>query len=310
MPCSQRPFRHGHHGHRGHRGGFHPYMMMRGGFPHFHPFFMAANESAEEDSSPMSMFQKNKSTWNETEENYIFQMDVPGVKAHQITIEEKDGEVEVTAIRMNNKNEIEKTYQEILYVRPTTSDLANTVATLDNGVLTVIVPKKSNDPVNIETETTSPPEATDDKEFRISIDLPGVKAPDLKAHARQGKVYIEATRKIGDRVLKLHRTIETQDLASVDVAHARAFLQDGVFTLVVPSNQEEAMDSDEKKPAGMRTIWVTSEDEVPAALASLYLDDKDEELKEAMVVETVTEDDKEGWEQVNEDTKKPAGKTD
>eukprot|EP00797_Seminavis_robusta_P026441 Sro47_g028010.2 (71) ;mRNA; r:143860-144072 len=70
------------------------------------------------------------------------------------------------------------------------------------------------------------------------------------------------------------------------------------------------MDSDEKKPAGMRTIWVTSEDEVPAALASLYLDDKDEELKEAMVVETVTEDDKEGWEQVNEDTKKPAGKTD
>jgi HSP20 family molecular chaperone IbpA len=279
---------------------------MMGG-PLFHAFMMNAEDDEEHESVPqMNPFQKNKTTWNESEENYIFHMDVPGVKAHQITIEEKDGEIEVTAIRLSHDNEVSKTYQEILYVRPSAVDLSNTVATLDNGVLAIVVPKKSNEPLDIQVESAAPPEPTvDGNEFRASMDMPGVKTTDLKAQIRQDKVYVEATRQVGDRVVTIRRIIEVQP-SSVDVGRARAFLQDGVLTFAAPILEEN-----EAKSPGMRTIRVTPANDagVPSAFASLSLNEDAGQGEEApMVVETVAEDnDKEEWEKVNEDGKKAAG---
>lgn len=263
------------------------------------------DENQEEEAANMIFLQNNQTEWNESEDSFIFQMDVPGVKAHQISIEEKDGEIEVSAIRMSSEVEITKTYQETLYVRPSTSDLTNILATLDQGVLTIIVPKKSNDPIDIETESGSPPAVADDnEEFRTSVDLPGVKASDLKVRASQDKVYIKATRKIGDHLMIIRRTIEVQP-SSVDATRARAFLGDGVFTFAAPYRKE---DSDNQKPAGMRHILVTgaaTDDEVPSAMASLRLDENTGKTDDtAMVVETVTEDDKEEWEEVGQNAKK------
>ena len=309
MPCTQRRS-HGNCGGRrfhpwmtpGHPP-FHPYMMAR-----FHPFFMTAENEGEDKDFPQMNFSGNdKSTWNESEANYSFQMDVPGVKDNHITIEEKDGEIEVTAIRMSNDTEVSKTYQEIFFVRPSTADLANTVATLDNGVLEIIVPKKSNAPVEVEIENTSPYEpSVEFKEFRTSMDLPGVKLSDIKVQIRQDKAYIEATRQVGDHVIPIRRIIEVQ-VSSVDATNARAFLQDGVLTLVAPIQEN---DQEEIKPSGMRTIpvFTTNDAEVPSVFATLSLDEdagKGEEA--AMIVETVTEEnEKEEWEKVNEDVNKPA----
>lgn len=271
--------------------------------PQYQPFFNFMSglaksvaettpENTEEEIAAQFFPQKNKTRWNESEDNYTFEMDVPGVRPHQVVIEEKAGDIEVSAIRMKNESDIEKSYQESLYISPLKADLARTFATLIDGVLTLTVPKKHNDPVDLVPESRAPPPETL-QAFRASLDLPGVKASALKAQGREGKVYVEATRQLGRRTTTLKRVIEVQP-ASAPISQARVFLQDGVFTLVVPTQSEDA---DEQKPAGMRTIYVT-QDEVPEALATLSLEDetskKEEGPKEAMVVETVLdEEDKE-----------------
>lgn len=262
-------------------------------------------ENVEEEIAARLFPHKNKTRWIESEDNYTFEMDVPGVRPHQVVIEEKAGDIEVSAIRMKNESDIEKSYQESLYISPHKADLARAFATLIDGVLSLTVPKKNNEPVDLVPEGGAPPPETP-QEFRATLDLPGVKGSALQAQGREGKVYVEATRQLGRRTTTLKRVIEVQP-PSAPMAQARVFLQDGVFTLLVPTQSE---DMGELKPAGMRTIYVT-QDEVPEALATLSLEDespkKEEGLKEAMVVETVLdEEDKAAWEQVNEDGKKLA----
>merc|ERR1719218_594481 len=120
----------------------------------FHPYAlnpMAAflfDDDDDDDMIPSASFlqqyTKNKARWNEEESNdsYTIDMDVPGVKLQQITVEETNGEIEITAIRVNNEGEVLDTYQDIFYVPPSAADLSNTTATLKDGVLTIKVPKK------------------------------------------------------------------------------------------------------------------------------------------------------------------------
>merc|ERR1712137_1050065 len=99
---------------------------------------------------------------------------------------------------------------------------------------------------------------------------------------------------------------------------ARAFLFNGVFTLVAPLSR--VMDtSSSTNNSKMRTIVVTDGDAVPS-MASLELnDDEDSKPKaketnetEDAMVETVEEEDGKDWEEVNKDTAtvEPASKAD
>jgi len=272
-------------------------------------------------------------------------MDVPGVKAHHVTVEETKGDIEITAIRMNDdneNNEVSKTYQDIFYVRPHTADLANMQALLTDGVLTITVPKKEDEPIDIVPEAGCPPDANNsiDNEFRVSLDLPGVKPSHLKLQSRrcgrdgQTVVHLEATRKIGSRTFQLERKLKIEE-SSTDMARARAFLYNGVFTLTAPTTaqQSEDMDSDgatgatSTKKSATRTIIVTDGDAVPS-IASLHLagdydheEVEDTKVAAANMVETADEEEKD-WEEVKtasadedvmgeeEESQKPASKTD
>jgi len=285
----------GHHFHQ-----WHPY----GGHPRFAscPFFSGDADASEEEQAVAALFGKDKSRWDESDTHYTFQMDVPGVKAHQVTIEEKDGEIEVAAIRTSGE-EVTKTYQDVFYIRPSKSDLSGLVATLNEGVLMVTVPKKNQEPLALAVEAGSAPnEAAEGQEFRFSMDLPGVKLADIKVQVHEEKIHLEASRNVGERNMLLRRTTEVNDPANTDMSQARAFLGDGVFTMIASITSPAAMEEDAaSKPGAVKTFYVQEfEDVAEAALESLTLDDKNQKDKEgSMVVETVTED--KDWEDVKEE---------
>ena len=95
MPCHGRRFHHHHP--RFHR--FHPYFP-----PHHHPFFYA-QAMVDDEQEPSFLDNKNKARVRETQDRYVVQMEIPGVKVQHVTIEETKGEIEITAIRMNDTAE-------------------------------------------------------------------------------------------------------------------------------------------------------------------------------------------------------------
>ena len=322
MPCSQRS------SFRSHCRRFHPYT--------FHPHHTAAifggqhfycnggasydcnEENVDQDTAAivnLYPFMKHKARVTETKECFTVQMDVPGVKAHQVTIEEKDGEIEITAIRMvddKNNQKVAHTYQEILYVNKSSANFDGAVAALNNGVLTITVPKKENllqDHV-IVTEASHPPpplpaeDSNDNSFFRMSFDLPGVYPSDLivKVDQEQNHVTVTGNRTIGGRpnAITIRRVFEIKP--SVDVSQARSYLQGGVFTFISPT-----IVGSSNGPSPMRNIYVTSADKDPIvhSVASLHLNDGDNghDHERDGTDETMEN----GWERVtaDEDAKKP-----
>ena len=281
----------------------------------FHPYAlnpMAAflfDDDDDDDMIPSATFlqqyTKNKARWNEEESNdsYTIDMDVPGVKLHQITVEETNGEIEITAIRVNNEGEVLDTYQDIFYVRPSAADLSNTTATLKDGVLTIKVPKKVYETVEVEIESSNPPTAAsgdDNNEFRVSLDLPGVQISNVKLEFREDKLHMKATRHIGNRTVNMARLFEIP--STTDMTAARAFLQDGVFTLVAPNRVAEM----EEDSGSTKTIPVLDGDAIPL-VSALRLDDSNDETAEADGTAMV--EGEKDWEEIEDDAKKPAANT-
>ena len=273
--------------------------------------------SSKETAATAAEMVDSKGRWNDDSTNYSFQLDIPGVLAHNITIEELNGDIEVTAIRFDTTTgDIFKTYQDTFYLKPTEAILSDTTAILKDGVLTILVPKKKpEEPVQVEVESTSPPPSVayvDKTEFRITVDLPGVKTDDITVQygpSTDGKaVHLEARRLMDDGTIRYTR--RTFDLgnqaATSNMALARAFLQDGIFTLVAPpihgiTDSESTADS-----TAMRMIAVTEENGhgqsvAPSAFAALRLSGEDGETN-AMVVDTVSASEEKEWEQVTKKT--------
>lgn len=252
------------------------------------------NNSDEEEQVAAALFGKDKTRWNETESNFTFEMDVPGVKAHHITIEEKEGEIEVTALRMKDQ-EVAQTFQNVFYVRPSKANLSGVVATLSDGVLTIAVPKKIQEPLELAVKQEAAPAAAEEgQEFRVSLDLPGVKPANLKIQARDDKVYVEATRSVGDRTIRIRRMVHVEP-SNADTSQAQLFLQDGVFTMIAP-----VPEGGNSKSGALRTIRV--QEDVPE-MGSLSLDENGENEGGSMVVETVAETEQD-WEAVGQDKMK------
>ena len=336
MPCNRRNMNCGGPGSR-----FHPYASH---FHSMHPWLTHMHQVAEEEIA-QALFvkdrQKATTRWTETDSAYCFEMDLPGVKAQHVTVEESHGEIEVTAVCLllsPQDQDQEKTFQEVFYVSPKKGDLENVMATLQDGVLRITIPKKPNiehPPLEITVQAgTTPPAALEEgHEFRVTIDLPGVKSRDLSLRVLRNnddddvfsKVVLEASRTVGEGYHSTGRKIRRMfkiDPPTADMNFAQAFLQDGVFILVAPvvteqkeEDEDDVNSSENMKPSAVNVISVLQAEEeeeeeeegiaAEAAMGSLSLEEegKGNETKNGddMVVETVegqAKQEEEEWEAV------------
>jgi HSP20 family molecular chaperone IbpA len=163
-------------------------------------------------------------------------MDLPGVKSNDVEIEEEDGTLKVAAERTSG-GEVTAKYQQQFALDPLTTDADQLKADLSDGVLTMRVPKKTApESVTIETFALDVPEVSDDtKVVQFTIDLPGVMPQDVKVEYHSGTLYLEAERKKGRFTSKVRRMFTVDRLT--DLTYAKAYLTDGVFTLVAPRKE-------------------------------------------------------------------------
>jgi len=309
MSCNRRSY-------TPHAFGFHA-----GRFP-AESLFAAFLEQASEELHLPGGFHPNKEVRNEeSNKAHIVRMDVPGVKADRITIEEQNGEVEITAVRMQGK-EVTKVYQEVFYLNPYQFDFEQTKATLTNGVLVVNIPKNEEESNSlVEVESTPVPTDLDSNVFVHSLDLPGVAASSLEVQIVKDQVHLRGKRSLGDKRIRVQRSFEVPP--SMSTLQARALLQDGVFTFLAP------IPPSHEGRGFLRHIWVQEgeeeeEMEVEASVATMKIsedentnyakqDGADEDMKEQDVedvnVETVDEEaearkETDSWEEVRSDENK------
>mmetsp|Transcript_16235 Transcript_16235/g.24033 ORF Transcript_16235/g.24033 Transcript_16235/m.24033 type:complete len:258 (-) Transcript_16235:124-897(-) len=225
------------------------------------------------------MNNKNKARVNETSDSYVVQMAIPGVKVQHVTVEETNGEIEITAIRMNaTGDDVDQTYQDVLYLKPSTADMTKATGTLNHGVLKLEVPKRTPPMLEVETETAVAPapsaaEESSNQQFRVTFDLPGVPASQVrvKVFPEDHKLVVQGVRprRSGDdKDIFFRRIFEIPQYDTVDMSLTRSFLLDGVFTLVMPSSADTmATDDDDQQDTTNNTriiVVTTEEDNLPS----------------------------------------------
>jgi len=260
----------------------------------------------------------------ESSKAHIVRMDVPGVKANRVTIEEQNGEVEITAVRMKGK-EVAKVYQEVFYLNPYQFDFERSKATLTNGVLVVKIPKnKGESNLSVEVESKPVPTDLDSNVFIHSLDLPGVPASSLEVQIVKDQVHLRGKRSLGGKRIRVQRSFDVPP--SMIALQARALLQDGVFTFLAPIPPS----SHDEGRGFLRHILVQEGDEdeegmgVEASVATMKISDDentncakkagaDEDMKQQDAdfnVETVNDEEAEArketdsWEEVCSDEDK------
>jgi len=287
----------------------------------------ASSSRAGEELHPVSSrgdSHPNKEVHNEeSSQAHIVRMDVPGVKANRVTIEEQNGEVEITAVRMKGK-EVAKVYQEVFYLNPYQFDFERIKATLTNGVLVVNIPKnKGQSNLSVEVESKPVPTDLDSNVFVHSLDLPGVPASSLEVQIVKDQVHLRGKRSLGDKRIRVQHSFDVPP--SMITLQARALLQDGVFTFLAPIPPS----SHDGGREFLRHILVQEGDEedeemeVEASVATMKISDDDstnfakkpvadEDMKQQDVdcnVETVNEEaearkETDSWEEVCSDEDK------
>jgi HSP20 family molecular chaperone IbpA len=209
----------------------------------FHPFFLEPDyerytnvRSFDHDAKSeraLSNSGKNVDV-EEAETGWTIFMDMPGVKQEDVEIDANDDELVIKAVRKNGDKVLAK-YHQNFNLNPRVCNLLAVSADLSDGVLTVTVPKKeAAAPMSVEITVSDPPELPEDesKEFRYTLELPGVKKDAIKLEFRDDTLYLETERKKGRFSAKIERSMTVGP--SVDKAQTRAYLMDGVLTLVAP----------------------------------------------------------------------------
>ncbi|KAL6570405.1 hypothetical protein OROMI_014919 [Orobanche minor] len=103
-------------------------------------------------SSETSQIAATRIDWKETPEAHVFKADVPGLKKEEIKVEVEDGNVlQISGERSREKEEKSDTWHRLerssgKFLRrfrlPENAKLDQIKATMENGVLTVAVPKE------------------------------------------------------------------------------------------------------------------------------------------------------------------------
>ena len=208
------------------------------------------------------------------DDNIMYQLDLPGIKASDAKVEIRNGVLSVEAERKDGNNYSK--YAQHFLVKESDVDSEKIYANMSEGVLTISIPKKEESkPVAISVVAEYPPDKAenDNKDIRFTVDLPGVKASNATLELKDDTISLHATRKVFDKDSTLDRYFSI-DRSKVDPTAFHAYLVDGVLTIT--GNKKE---SPEPKP-----ILVTAKPSVVAIEGK-----KDDEM---VVVETVTEEKK------------------
>uniref|UniRef100_A0A2C9ULG0 SHSP domain-containing protein n=2 Tax=Manihot esculenta TaxID=3983 RepID=A0A2C9ULG0_MANES len=109
---------------------------------------MSSTESANETSA----FAKTRIDWKETPEAHVFKADLPGIKKEEVKVEVKEGRVlQISGERSKEKEEknekwhrVERSSGKFLrrFRLPENAKVDEVKASMENGVLTVTVPKE------------------------------------------------------------------------------------------------------------------------------------------------------------------------
>lgn len=216
-------------------------------------------------------------------DKYSISFDVPGVKIQDVKLHVKDSVLFVTAERKAGGKIIAKLSQQFA-LDENLIDPSALSASLSDGVLTITAPKKE-EPVPIRVPiTVSDPVGVDANGLFLSLDVPGVKAADMKIEFHKGKISLAGERASvnahGKRQVmsKVNRNFQIKENL-LDTNKIQAFLLDGVLTITAPP----------KPPTPAKLIEIPTSSSVPVTTDSV--EETEKHASESVVVETVTQDD-------------------
>ena len=164
---------------------------------------------------------------------YILSIDIPGVKAEDISIHVKDGAVKFSAERKSRSGEVMAQYRQTFALDEHSIELGQVTAHFSEGVLSLSIPKKLNEgPITVFVQDAEAPDESE-KEMRLHLDIPGVKVNDTKISFERSTLTVKAQRSQGRFKSTTHRQYRV-DPKTTDMHAAQAFLTDGVLTIVAP----------------------------------------------------------------------------
>mmetsp|Transcript_18920 Transcript_18920/g.24339 ORF Transcript_18920/g.24339 Transcript_18920/m.24339 type:complete len:312 (-) Transcript_18920:95-1030(-) len=177
-----------------------------------------------------------------TDDHFGIVMDIPGVKAQDIIIQDNDGHLKIEATRKSGENKVR--YKREFALEKKSMSLGGITSSLADGVLTIKIPKKpSSEPFSITPVAMDPP-PLDEGSFDFTFEIPGVKLPDLGIYSDGGRLEIIAKRKAGASspasIMKRNYTVDDE---KVDMAKASAYLMDGILTIMAPKKTIEPKSS-------------------------------------------------------------------
>jgi HSP20 family molecular chaperone IbpA len=206
---------------------------------------------------------------SEDKDTFTLSFDVPGVKLEDVSIEEHDGVLTISAARKSGTSvitQLEKKYK----IHERMVDAANIKAELEDGVLTIVIPKNKDaktGPTSITITSGYPVEtesgndsASDEKnkvkEFRFSTDLPGVRLDDVEITLSDDDDFGTDTTQLIIHAKRQHQGAVVTNIyrkcfvstASFDMTKIQAYLADGVLTVIAPPRAQVASTGIRKIP--------------------------------------------------------------
>ena len=233
---------------------------------------------------------------DETETHYEITVDLPGVKSADIELKYTDDQLVLSALRKDG----DLKYVRQFSVNHKIVDVEGIAASYDDGVLSVQVPKKEKaGPIDVPIVNEDAPSeiSEENKELRLTLDLPGVKMADLRIVVANERLLINGVRKRGRFASKIQRQYPL-DVDRVSAADARAYLMDGVLVVTAPLKEVP------KIPSRSIEVAPKSVDAKPTAPMVASADEAGKEEAEAtkehdVIVETAPEEEaNEQWESV------------
>ena len=198
-------------------------------------------EKASENGSSIIYQDRNTRIQHINDNKVEFSLDLPGIKVSDVKVEIHNGILKLEAERKHSNDrttKVERCFSIKDIAAPESDDIH---ASLEDGVLRVIIPKNVDEekaeeekllpiPVGVELPIKAT-ESDSGNEVRFSVDLPGVSLANVKLDVSNDTISLLATRKLFDKesTTKRHFTIDTD---KVDNTSFKGYLVDGVLTLV------------------------------------------------------------------------------
>ncbi|KAG5050107.1 hypothetical protein JHK85_011210 [Glycine max] len=107
-------------------------------------------------SAENSAFVNTRLDWKETPEAHVFKVDIPGLKKEQVKVEIEDDKV----LRISGERSVERSSAKFLrkFRLPENTKFDQVKASMENGVLTVTLPKEEVKKPDVKAEMMAPPE--------------------------------------------------------------------------------------------------------------------------------------------------------